>query len=314
MIEFEKPTIECLVDDKATNYGKFTCEPLERGYGITLGNALRRILLSSLPGAAITGVKVDGIDHEFTNIPNVVEDVMEIILNLKSVRFKMDTQEPKKLNLKFKGAGEIFASDIKEVDGVEVLNKDLYLATASQGANVNIELTVEAGRGYNSVAVNQKEDESINFIAVDSIFTPVKKVNYTIENTRVGNRVDYDRLVLEVWTDGSLTPQESVSLAANIMTSHLALFIDMAESVKDVEVMVEPKDSEGDEQLNTKIEELGFSKRPMNCLKIKEIKTLGQLLSYTRDEVSKFKNLGTKSLEEIENKVAELGLDFRKED
>jgi len=264
MIEFEKPNIECLVDDRINNYGKFVCEPLERGYGITLGNALRRVLLSSLPGAAITGVKIEGVQHEFTTIPNIVEDVMEIILNLKSVRFKMDTQEPKKLTLKHKGAGVITAGDIKTVDGIEVLNKDLVIATASEGANLVMELTVEKGRGYNTVERNKKENEDINYIAIDSIFTPVKKVNYVIENTRVGDRTDYDRLVLEVWTDGSLTTEESISLAAKIM--------------------------------------------------IKEIKTVRDLISYTKEEVKKFKNLGAKSLEEIVNKVEELGLEFKKEE
>ena len=314
MIEFEKPNIECLVDDRINNYGKFVCEPLERGYGITLGNALRRVLLSSLPGAAITGVKIEGVQHEFTTIPNIVEDVMEIILNLKSVRFKMDTQEPKKLTLKHKGAGVITAGDIKTVDGIGVLNKDLVIATASEGANLVMELTVEKGRGYNTVERNKKENEDINYIAIDSIFTPVKKVNYVIENTRVGDRTDYDRLVLEVWTDGSLTTEESISLAAKIMSSHLELFIDLTDVVRKVQVMLEPKKEEDLEVLDRKVEDLEFSKRPMNCLKIKEIKTVRDLISYTKEEVKKFKNLGAKSLEEIVNKVEELGLEFKKED
>lgn len=313
MIEFEKPNIECVEYDINNRYAKFVCEPLERGYGITLGNALRRVLLSSLPGVAITGVKLEGIQHEFTSIPNIVEDFMEIILNLKSLRFKSSVDK-KVLVLKHKDAGEITGASIKADAEVEVLNPELHIATASKGANFNLELTVEKGRGYRSAEQNIKEGTDINYLPIDSIFTPVKKVNYSIENTRVGDRVDYDKLVLEIWTDGSLNPEEALSLAAKVMNSHLELFIGLTDVAKGMQVMVEPKEELETKMYNTKVEELGLSKRPLNCLKIKEIITLGDLLSYTRDEVSKFKNLGSKSLQEIVDKVAELGLEFKKEE
>jgi DNA-directed RNA polymerase, alpha subunit len=314
MIEFEKPNVECVERNKENTYGKFVCEPLERGYGITLGNALRRILLSSLPGAAITGIKIDGVQHEFTTIPNIVEDVMEIILNLKSVRFKMETNEPTIIKLNVNKEGEIVAGDIEVPAGLEVLNKELYIATASEGVNLKMEMTVEKGRGYNTVERNRKQDSEINYLAIDSIFTPVKKVNYTTENTRVGDKTDFEKLVMEIWTDGSLTPDEAIGIAAKIMYSHLDLFIELSEKAKQTEVMVESEEDTIENILNLSIDELGLSKRPLNCLRIQEVKTVSELIDFTLDEVKKFKNLGAKSLQEIVDKVAELGLEFKKED
>lgn len=314
MLEFEKPNVECIERSKDNTYGKFVCEPLERGYGITLGNSLRRILLSSLPGTAITGIKIEGVEHEFMTIPNVVEDVTEIILNLKDVRFKMDTLETKVLKLDVKTAGEITAGDIKTDSDIEVLNKGLYIATASEGVNLKMELYVEKGRGYNTVERNRKQGMDINYIPIDSIFTPVKKVNYTIQKTRVGNRIDFDKLIIEVWTDGSILPDEAIGLASKIMSSHLSLFIELTERAKQTEVMAEIAKDEKEQVLLKSVEDLGLSKRPLNCLKIKEIKTVADLVDYTLDEVKKFKNLGAKSLTELVDKVKELGLEFKKED
>lgn len=314
MLEFEKPNVECIERSKDNTYGKFVCEPLERGYGITLGNSLRRILLSSLPGTAITGIKIEGVEHEFMTIPNVVEDVTEIILNLKDVRFKMDTLETKVLKLDVKTAGEITARDIKTDSDIEVLNKGLYIATASEGVNLKMELYVEKGRGYNTVERNRKQGMDINYIPIDSIFTPVKKVNYTIQKTRVGNRIDFDKLIIEVWTDGSILPDEAIGLASKIMSSHLSLFIELTERAKQTEVMAEIAKDEKEQVLLKSVEDLGLSKRPLNCLKIKEIKTVADLVDYTLDEVKKFKNLGAKSLTELVDKVKELGLEFKKED
>ena len=223
MIEFEKPNIKCLKIDKIAHYGKFVCEPLERGYGITIGNSLRRILLSSLPGSAIKSVKIDGAEHEFTTIPNVVEDVPEIILNLKMVRLKLDKNEEKKLRIDFKGEGEVKAGDIITDGTVEILNPDLHIATVSKGGTLHIEMVADMGRGYNTADKNKTENQPIGVIAIDSIYTPVKKVNYNVENTRVGQMVDYDKLTIELWTDGSLEPYDALSLAAKVLSEHLQL-------------------------------------------------------------------------------------------
>lgn len=312
MLEFEEPTIEKVDVDEETNYAKFVCQPLERGYGMTIGNSLRRVILSSLPGAAITGVKIEGIQHEFMTIPNVVETVMEILLNLKSVRFNMHTDEPKTLKLNFKGKGEVLAADIKTDANIEVLNKNLHIATTSKGANLNMELVVEKGRGYNSVEANKKENKEINLLAIDSIFTPVKKVNYSVEATRVGKRVDFDKLIIEIWTDGSIKPEAALSLAARITNDHLALFINLSEEGKDVQVMLEKEvEAEENEKYNIKIEELGLTNRSTNSLRLQKIETLADLLKYTEDEVSKFRNLGEKSLQEIKEKLTEFDLNFR---
>ena len=243
MIEFEKPRIECLKLDNDNMYAKFVCEPLERGYGITLGNSLRRILLSSLPGAAITSIKIDGIQHEFSTIPGIVEDVVEIILNLKNVRLKIFDNEEKTLRIDVDGEGEVTAGDIKGDANVEVLNPDLHIATISEGGKLHMELTANRGRGYNPSVKNKNPDQPIGVIAIDSIYTPVKKVNFYVENTRVGQITDYDKLTIELWTDGSLLPDEALSLAAKVMNEHLALFIDLSEATKNTEIMVEKEES-----------------------------------------------------------------------
>ena len=238
MIEFEKPNIECLEADNERNYAKFMCEPLERGYGMTIGNSLRRIMLSSLPGAAITSVKIEGVVHEFSTVPGVVEDVPEIIVNLKSVRLKMEENEEKTIRIDFKGPGDVTAADIITDSSIEILNPYLHIATVAEGAHLQMEMTVDRGRGYNVAEKNKKEGMPINVLPIDSIYTPVKKVNYSVENTRVGQTVDYDKLVIEVWTDGSLKPYEALSLAAKVMTSHLELFIYLSEAAKNTQVMI----------------------------------------------------------------------------
>jgi DNA-directed RNA polymerase subunit alpha len=238
MIEFEKPNIECVEADDKRNYAKFICEPLERGYGMTIGNSLRRILLSSLPGAAITSVKIDGVVHEFSTIPGVVEDVPELIVNLKSVRIRVHDNDEKIIRIDHKGAGEVTAADIVTDGTIEILNPELHIATTSENCDLHMEMTVNRGRGYNVAEKNKKENSSIDVLPIDSIFTPVKKVNYTVENTRVGQMVDYDKLTIEVWTDGSLKPFEALSLAAKVMTGHLELFIDLSETAKNTQVMI----------------------------------------------------------------------------
>ena len=310
MIEFEKPNIKCLEIDKDSNYAKFVCEPLERGYGITIGNSLRRILLSSLPGSAITSVKIDGVLHEFSTIKDVVEDVPEIIVNLKSVRLKLDKNEEKLLRIDFKGPGEIKAGDIITDGTVEVLNPDLHIATVGEGGYFKAELTAEMGRGYNMAEKNKKPEQALGVLPIDSIFTPVKKVNYAVENTRVGQRVDYDKLTIEVWTDGSLKPYEALSLAAKVMTGHLDLFIDLSETAKNTQVMVEKEESKKEKVLEMSIEDLELSVRSFNCLKRAGISTVEDLANKTIAEMMKVRNLGKKSLDEVTNKLHLLGLDF----
>ena len=267
MIEFEKPNIKCLELDEVKNYAKFVCEPLERGYGITIGNSLRRILLSSLPGSAITSVKIDGVLHEFTTIPDVVEDVSDIILNLKMVRLKLDKNEEKVLRINVKGPADVKAGDIVTDGTVEVLNPDLHIATVAEGGHLVMEMTAEMGRGYNSAEKNKKPDQALNVLPIDSIFTPVKKVNYSVESTRVGQMIDYDKLVIDVWTDGSLKPYEALSLAAKVMTEHLELFIDLSETAKNTQIMVEKEESKKEKVLEMSIEDLELSVRSFNCLK-----------------------------------------------
>ena len=259
MIEFEKPNIECVEADDKRNYAKFICEPLERGYGMTIGNSLRRILLSSLPGAAITSIKINGVVHEFSTVQGVVEDVPELIVNLKSVRLKVFDNEEKIIRIDHKGAGEITAGDIVTDGTVEILNPELHIATLSASADFHMEMTVNRGRGYNVADKNKKENNPIDVLPIDSIFTPVKKVNYTVENTRVGQMVDYDKLTIEVWTDGSLKPFEALSLAAKVMVSHLELFIDLSEASKNTQVMVEKEETKKEKVLEMPIEELELS-------------------------------------------------------
>ena len=314
MIEFEKPNIECLEIDETKNYAKFVCEPLERGYGVTIGNSLRRILLSSLPGCAITNVKIDGVLHEFSCIPNVVEDVPEIIVNLKSVRFKAYDSEEKKIRIDFKGEGEVTAANIETDGTVEILNPDLHIATVSEGGSLSMEMTADRGRGYNSSEKNKKANQDISVLPIDSIYTPVKKVNYQVENTRVGQMVDYDKLSIEVWTDGSLKAHEALSLAAKVMTGHLELFIDLSETTKNTQVMVEKEESKKEKVLEMSIEDLELSVRSFNCLKRANIATVEDLANKTESDMMKVRNLGKKSLDEVTNKLHALGLDFARED
>ena len=314
MIEFEKPNIECLEVNDENNYAKFVCEPLERGYGVTIGNSLRRILLSSLPGCAITSVKIDGVLHEFSAINNVVEDVPELIVNLKNVRLKFDGDEEKVLRIDAKGEGEVLAGDIITDGTVEILNPDLHIATISEGGSLKIEMTADKGRGYNSSEQNKKPNQDISVLPIDSIYTPVKKVNYQVENTRVGQMVDYDKLVIEVWTDGSLKAHEALSLAAKVMTGHLELFIDLSEATKNTQVMVEKEEAKKEKVLEMTIEELELSVRSFNCLKRAGISTVEDLTNKTEPEMMKVRNLGKKSLEEVIAKLHSLGLDFAKEE
>ncbi|MBR3720939.1 MAG: DNA-directed RNA polymerase subunit alpha [Clostridia bacterium] len=314
MIEFEKPNIKCLEIDNEKNYAKFVCEPLERGYGITIGNSLRRILLSSLPGSAITGVKIDGVLHEFSTIPNVVEDVPEIIVNLKNVRLKLDKNEEKTLRINFKGEGEVTAGDIITDGTVEILNPNLHIATVAEGGSLVMELTAEMGRGYNTAEKNKKENQPLGVLPIDSIYTPVKKVNYSVENTRVGQMVDYDKLTIEVWTDGSLKPYEALSLAAKVMTGHLDLFIDLSEATKNTQVMIEKEEFKKEKVLEMAIEELELSVRSFNCLKRANISTVEDLTNKTESDMMKVRNLGKKSLDEVTNKLHSLGLDFAREE
>ena len=310
MIEFEKPNIECVEADDKRNYAKFICEPLERGYGMTIGNSLRRILLSSLPGTAITSIKIDGVVHEFSTVKGVVEDVPEIIVNLKNVRLKTFDNDEKIMRIDFKGAGEIKAGDIVTDGTVEILNPELHIATTSESADVHIEMTASRGRGYNVADKNKKDNSPIDVLPIDSIFTPVKKVNYAVENTRVGQMVDYDKLTIEVWTDGSLKPYEALSLAAKVMTGHLELFIDLSEAARNTQVMVEKAESTKEKVLEMPIEELELSVRSYNCLKRAGMHTVAEIVSKTEHEMIKVRNLGKKSLDEVTNKLYALGLSF----
>ena len=314
MIEFEKPNIECIDMDDTNNYAKFVCEPLERGYGVTIGNSLRRILLSSLPGCAITSIKIDGVVHEFSTIPNVVEDVSEIIVNLKSVRFKSFDNEDKIVRIDFSGEGEVTAADIITDGTIEVLNKDLHIATVAEGGHLVMEMTVEKGRGYNTSIKNKKPNQDISVLPIDSIFTPVKKVNYSVENTRVGQMVDYDKLIIEIWTDGSLKAYEALSLAAKVITGHLELFIDLSETARNTQVMVEKEESKAAKVLEMSIEDLELSVRSFNCLKRAGISTVQDLANKTESDMMKVRNLGKKSLDEVTHKLRSLGLDFAEEE
>ena len=314
MIEFEKPNIECLEVDNANNYAKFVCEPLERGYGVTIGNSLRRILLSSLTGCAITSVKIEGVLHEFSSIPNVVEDVPEIIVNLKNVRLKFAENEEKVMRINFKGEGEVTAGDIITDGTVEILNPDLHIATVSEGGQLIMEMTADMGRGYSPSEKNKKPNQDISVLPIDSIYTPVKKVNYQVKNTRVGQMVDYDKLIIEVWTDGSLKADEALSLAAKVMTGHLELFIDLSEATKNTQVMIEKEESKKEKVLETSIEELELSVRSFNCLKRAGISTVEDLTNRSEADMMKVRNLGKKSLDEVIAKLHSLGLNFKQED
>lgn len=312
-MEMEKPRIECVDKRPELNYGKFVIEPLERGYGTTLGNSLRRVLLSSLPGAAVTSIKIDGVLHEFSTIPNVVEDTTEIILNIKKMVLKYDGNERKIIRLEHNGAGELKASDITPDAEVELLNPDQHLAVLDEGAKLYMELTVERGRGYISADQQPlKNEDIVGLIPIDSIFTPVNRVNFTVENARVGKRTDYDSLTLEIWTNGSISPEEAISFSAKILIDYLKLFTEIDDTYAQVEILVEKEEEKKDKVLEMSIEELELSVRASNGLKRANINTVGDLIEKTREEMSKIRNLGQKSLEEIERKLKELGLSFKK--
>jgi DNA-directed RNA polymerase subunit alpha len=312
MIEIEKPKIEFVEKDNQNSYGRFVVEPLERGYGTTLGNALRRILLSSLPGAAITNVKFDGALHEFSNLPGVLEDTIEIILNLKEISLKIHSDEPQTLVIDTDKAGAIRAKEIKTPSDVEILNEDQHVCTLEENARLYMEMTAVNGRGYVPAERNKLPQQPIGVIPVDSMFSPICKVNYQVENTRVGQITDYDKLTLEIWTDGSMRPDEAISLAAKILNTHIALFVNLTEQVDEVEIASDRQEEDRMRILDTTIEELDLSVRSYNCLKRAGINTVGELVRKTEDEMMKVRNLGKKSLEEVEQKLEELGFSFNK--
>jgi DNA-directed RNA polymerase subunit alpha len=314
MIEIEKPRIEVVEVNDDNLYGKFVVEPLERGYGTTLGNSLRRILLSSLPGAAVTSVQIDGVLHEFSTVPGVVEDVTEIILNIKGLALKIHSDEEKILEIDAEGEGVVKAGDIRADSDVEILNPDLHIATLSEGGRLHIRMTAGRGRGYVQADGNKSEDQPIGVIPIDSIYTPIKRVNYQVENTRVGQMTNYDKLTLEVWTNGSIRPEEAVSLGAKIMTEHLNLFVGLTDEAKDAEIMVEKEEDKKEKVLEMTIEELDLSVRSYNCLKRAGINTVQELTQKSEEDMMKVRNLGRKSLEEVQEKLAELGLGLRQED
>jgi DNA-directed RNA polymerase subunit alpha len=314
MIEIEKPRIEILELSDDESYGKFMVEPLERGYGTTLGNSLRRVLLSSLPGAAVSSIKIQGVLHEFSTIPGVLEDVPEIILNIKGLAAKIYIDEPVTLKIEAQGSQIITAGDIITGPDVEIINKDHHIATINEDGNLYMELELVKGRGYVVADRNKKEGQPVGVIPVDSSFTPVTKVNFTVENTRVGQITDYDRLILEVWTNGTMNPDEATSLGAKILTEHLNLFIGLTEHVSEVEIMVEKEEDKKEKVLEMTVEELDLSVRSYNCLKRAAINTVEELTQKTEEDMMKVRNLGKKSLEEVQRKLAELGLGLKKSD
>jgi DNA-directed RNA polymerase subunit alpha len=314
MIEIEKPRIETVeLSDDAT-YGKFVVEPLERGYGITLGNSLRRILLSSLPGAAVTSVQINGVLHEFSTIDGVVEDVTTIILSLKKLALKIYSEEEKTLEIDVQGDGVVTAADITHDSDVEVLNPDLHIATLSKDAHLQMKITAVRGRGYVPAEGNKSEEQAIGVIPIDSIFTPVSRVNYQVENTRIGQVTNYDKLTLDVWTDGSIRPEEAVSLGAKIVTEHLNIFVGLTDQAQKAEIMVEKEEDQKEKVLEMTIEELDLSVRSYNCLKRAGINTVQELTQKSEEDMMKVRNLGKKSLEEVQEKLEELGLGLRNED
>ncbi|MEE1503658.1 MAG: DNA-directed RNA polymerase subunit alpha [Acutalibacteraceae bacterium] len=315
MIGIEKPEVKFIGSAEDSAYGSFVVEPLERGFGTTLGNSLRRVLLSSLPGYAITSVKIDNVLHEFSTIPNVKEDVTEIVLNLKGVILKIHGDGPKIMYIEANGSGEITAGDIKADSEVEILNPDHHIATLDADAHVTMELTADKGRGYVSSDRNKQILEpAIGVIAIDSIYTPVLKVNYTVDNTRVGQITDYDKLTIDVWTDGTISAKEAVSFAAKILTEHLNLFVELSDEVSNTEIMVVKDDTSMGKVLEMTIEELDLSVRSFNCLKRAGINTVEDLINKTEDDMMKVRNLGRKSLDEVVAKLASLDLSLRDED
>ena len=316
MIEIEKPQIECIETPGEASYGKYVVEPLERGYGTTLGNALRRIMLSSLPGTAATSIKIAGVQHEFSTIPGVKEDVTEIVLNIKGLLTKLHTESGKTVYIEATGPCEVTAGDIKADAEVEVLNPELHIATLDSGASLNMEITLSHGRGYVSADRNKAAQPQtvIGVIPVDSIYTPVYKVTFTVEPTRVGASSDFDKLTLEVWTDGTISARDAVSLGAKILCDHFTLFTDLSETVGSKPTVVEKQETGGSKILDLTIEELDLSVRSFNCLKRANINTVADLISKTEDEMMKVRNLGRKSLEEVINKLAMMGLTLASDD
>ncbi len=314
MIEIEKPKIETVELKEDGTYGKFVVEPLERGYGTTLGNSLRRILLSSLPGAAVTSVQIDGVLHEFSTIPGVLEDVTEVILNLKGLSVRIHSDEVKVLEIDAEGEGPVTAGDIRTDSDVEILNPDLHIATLASDARLHMRIWANRGRGYVSADKNKNEDQPIGVIPIDSIYSPITRVNYTIENTRVGQVTNYDKLTLEVWTDASIRPEEAVSIGAKILSEHLNLFVGLTDEARDAEIMVEKEEDKKEKVLEMTIEELDLSVRSYNCLKRAGINTVQELITKTEEDMMKVRNLGRKSLEEVQEKLEELNLSLRSED
>ena len=315
MLEFEKPRIEVSKVSEDGMYGCFVVEPLERGYGITLGNSLRRIMLSSLPGTAVSSIKIDGVLHEFSTIPGVKEDVAEIVLNLKNLALEAneDFTEPHTAYIDFCGEGVVHASDIKISSDIQIVNPDLVIATLSGGqdTHLSMELTITTGRGYVGADKNKKDDQAVGVIPIDSLYTPVQRVNFTVENTRVGQITDYDKLTLEVWTKGTITPQDAVSLAAKVMNDHLALFIDLSDNARNTEIMVEKEEDQKEKVLEMTIEELDLSVRSYNCLKRAGINTVEDLTNKSEEEMMKVRNLGRKSLDEVLGKLEDLHLKLK---
>ena len=314
MVEIEKPRIECVENPGDTSYGKYVVEPLERGYGTTLGNSLRRILLSSLPGTAVTSIKIAGVMHEFTTIPGVKEDVTEIVLNVKGIIAKLHSEGVKTVHIEAVGPCKVTAGDIKADADVEVLNPDLHIATLDVDATLNMELTLSHGRGYVTADKNKTAQTVIGVIPVDSIYTPVRKVNYTVENTRVGDAIDYDKLTLEVWTNGTIDARDAVSLSSRILCDHFALFTDLSETMGSKSTVVEKAETQRDKVMEMTIDDMDLSVRSYNCLKRANINTVEDLISKTEEEMMKVRNLGRKSLEEVINKLAMMGLSLASED
>ncbi len=314
MIEIEKPRIECIESPAEESYGKFIIEPLERGYGTTLGNSLRRVLLSSLPGTAVTRIKIAGIQHEFSTIPGVTEDVTEIVLNVKGIIARLHSETPKTVYIEASGECEVTAGDIKADSEVEILNPEHHIATLGPDASLSMELTVGHGRGYAVAEHNKLAVPVIGTIPVDSIYSPVLKVNYTVENTRVGNQTDFDKLTIEVWTDKTITARDAVSLGAKILVDHFTLFTNLSDAAGTAPTVVERVETPRDQVLEMTIEELDLSVRSFNCLKRANINTVEDLISKTQDEMIKVRNLGRKSLEEVEHKLAMMGLSLANDD
>lgn len=311
MLEIEKPKIECVESNDDGSYGKFIIEPLERGYGITLGNSLRRILLSSLPGVAANSIKIEGVLHEFSTIKGVKEDVTEIILNIKCLALKMSGDGPKIIYIDAEGAGEVTAADIKTDGDVEIVNKDLHIATLDSDGKLYMEIEVNRGRGYVTQNRNKREDMPIGTIPVDSIYTPIKRVNFSVENTRVGQITDYDKLTIEIWTNGTIRPEEAISLSAKILIEHFKLFMTLTDHADDVEIMVEKEEDKKEKVLEMTIEELDLSVRSYNCLKRAGINTVQELTERSMEDMMKVRNLGKKSLEEVEQKLEALELSLK---